>query len=95
VTFLHQTDKFIITGDIAAQTFDSEVTILNPKTILPHLTVHTKIQRYNDSKRRWVARWPALWVRKNIQKSFEKYIPIHKKYSNVMKDPKGRWDMGG
>ena len=38
-TFLHQTDKFIITEIRPLKHFDSEVTILNPKTILPHLTV--------------------------------------------------------
>ena len=43
-TFLHQTDKFIITEIRPLKHFDSEVTILNPKTILPHLTVNTGLK---------------------------------------------------
>ena len=46
-TFLHQTDKFIITEIRPLKHFDSEVTILNPKTILPHLTVRYRYHGYD------------------------------------------------
>ncbi len=39
IGFLRQTDQLISTGVITSRSFGSEVTILIPMTVLPHLTV--------------------------------------------------------